>query len=304
MPDFKDLELLVAKIQKELAPTADILHNQYLPGRKSGRKRQIDVLVKDKIGQYEIQIVIDCKDYKKPANVKSVEEFSGLLNDVGAQKGVLVCPAGFSKAAKTRAEGLQIALYSPVDTDPHKWTVNPAIPVLCEFRDAGMSFGLSTSTPVPFQMPYDFQFVNPVTNSDGEDQRTMSEIAMHLWNKGELPVEPGTHEELRIFGGNPHMDNGHGMNVPVDLWVNLVVRQNLFFGMIPITKISGFKDEIEGGIITNAFKTGVLNAGNVWDEWKRIEKVEDCGLPPVLRLRGLVGWDVTHPDRSCIQRGG
>ncbi len=29
-------------------------------------------------------------------------------------KGVPVCPKGFSEAAKTRAEGLQIDLYSPV----------------------------------------------------------------------------------------------------------------------------------------------------------------------------------------------
>ncbi len=300
MSDFKDLELLVAKIQKELAPTAEVLHNQYLPGRKSGRKRQIDVLVKDRIGQYEIQIVIDCKDYKKPADVKSVEEFSGLLDDVGAQKGVLVCPSGFSETAKTRAEGLQIALYSPFDTDLHKWTINPAIPAICDFRDAAMSFGLSVSVPLPFQMPYDFQSVNPVTDATGEPQGTMIDIAMRRWNMGELPSQPGVHEKLQIFGDTPHMDNGYGMNIPVDLWVSLTVRRNLFYGMMPITKISGFKDEIGGGVITNAFETGVLDPDKVWDEWERIEKEGDCGLPPVLGLQGLIGWDAAHPERASI----
>ena len=300
MPDFEDLELLVAKIQMELAPTAQVLHNQRLPGRKSGRQRQIDVLVKDKIGQYDIQIVIDCKDYKKPADVKSVEEFFGLLDDVGAQKGVLVCPSGFSQTAKTRAEGLQIDLYSPVDTDTHKWTASPTIPVVCDFRGAAISFGISVSGPYPFQMPYDFQNVNQVVSASGEETGTMLGIAMQLWNDGELPTEPGEHEKLLVFGDNPHMDNGLGMNIPVDLWIGLTVQQSIFYGMMPITKISGFKDEIGGGVITNAFETGVLDADKVWEEWKQISRIEECDLPPVMHLQGLIGWDIDHPERRSI----
>ena len=83
----RDLELLVAKIQKQLAPDSEVLHDVKLDGRESNRKRQIDVLVRQRIGQYEIQIVIDCKDYARPVDVKGVEEFYGLLLDVGAQKG-------------------------------------------------------------------------------------------------------------------------------------------------------------------------------------------------------------------------
>ena len=47
----RDLELLVAKIQKELAPDSEVLHDVKLVGRKSKRERQIDVLVRQKIGQ-------------------------------------------------------------------------------------------------------------------------------------------------------------------------------------------------------------------------------------------------------------
>ena len=176
MADFRDLEQLVASIQRQLAPKAKVLHNQLLPGRKSGRRRQIDVLVYDRIGQYDIQIVIDCKDYKSPADVKSVEEFYGLLDDVGAQKGVLVCPAGFTSTAKKRAEGLQIDLYSPVDTDPHKWTAKAKIPAICDFRRAALSFGLAVSGPYPFTMPYDFQFINQVVTPNGEAKGTLFEI--------------------------------------------------------------------------------------------------------------------------------
>ena len=146
----------VAEIQQQLAPTADVLHNVFLDGRSSGVKRQIDVLVRENIGQYEINIIIDCKDYSTPVDVKGVEEFDGLLRDVGAQKGVLVCPRGFTSTAKKRAEGLQIDLYSPIDTDAHKWQARVTIPALCDFRNARVDFGLRFSAPYPFRMPYDF----------------------------------------------------------------------------------------------------------------------------------------------------
>jgi hypothetical protein len=124
----RELEILVTKIQKQLAPKAEVLHNVMLDGRNSKIKRQIDVLVRERVGQYEIQIIIDCKDYNRPVDIKAVEEFYGTQCDVGAQKGVLVCPKGFTAAAKTRAAGLQIDLYSPFDTDAHKWQVKATIP--------------------------------------------------------------------------------------------------------------------------------------------------------------------------------
>lgn len=152
----RELELLVARIQQQLAPKADVRHNVMLDGRHSKRKRQIDVLVSEKIGQYDIKIIIDCKDYKSLVDVKGVEEFSGLLDDVGGQKGVLVCPRGFTSTAKTRAESLQIDLYSPVDTNAHKWKANVTIPATCDFRNVQMSFTITGSAPYPLKLAGNF----------------------------------------------------------------------------------------------------------------------------------------------------
>lgn len=298
MADFRELEKLVANIQKQLAPNATVLHNQYLPGRKSKRSRQIDVLVRDKVGQYDIQIIIDCKDHKSPADVKSVEEFYGLLDDVGAQKGVLVCPAGFTGTAKTRAESFQIDLYSPVDTDPHKWTAKVQIPTICDFRRAAVSFGLSVTGAWPFQMPYDFQFKNQIFDPSGAPYGTPFEILIERWNEGELPIEPGIHKNLRIFGDSPHMDNGYGNKVPIALWGNINVQKDLFYGLMPITRISGFKDEIRGGVITNAFTTGIVSPDEVFDTWTPIASEENAPLTPVIAIRGLVGWDRDFPNQG------
>ncbi len=194
MPDKKqsqELELLVTKIQQVLAPHAEVTHDAKLIGRKSNRSRQIDVLVRDKIGNYDIMIVIDCKDYNRPVDVKGVEEFWGLIDDVGAHKGALVCPKGFSRAAKERALGLQIDLYSPVDTDPHKWQVKAAAPALCDFREARISFGLSQSDPLPFKIPGDFYSSLTAFDDKKNSLDTMLKATMKRWNEGRFPIDPG-----------------------------------------------------------------------------------------------------------------
>jgi hypothetical protein len=88
------------------------------------------------------------------------------------------------------------------------------------------------------------------------------------------------------------MDNGQGRIVPVTLWVSLKVVQDLFFGQYPIQKISGFKDEISGGVIANAFTVGLLDPGQVEKCWRKLEKESDAPIKPVLTMQGLVGWDV------------
>lgn len=289
--DFLDLEKLVAKIQAQLAPNAEILHDQKLDGRKSGRKRQIDVLVRDRIGQYEIMIVIDCKDYKKPADVKSVEEFYGLCDDVGAQKGVLVCPTGFSAAAKTRADGLQIDLYSPVDTDEHKWKLSPEIPAFVDFRSAAISFGIRSSSPYPFMMPQNF--FEALCAYDEADNKlgTPLEVATRKWNDGIFPDDVGFHKDVNIFDHDITLvDNGYGKKIPVELYCGLHIRAEYYFGMFPITRISGFKDEIRGGVITNAFEVGILSPEEVSETWKKVNALEDAPVSPVIGLTGRVAW--------------
>lgn len=75
-PEWLQLETLIADIQQQLAPGAKVTHNATLPGYDSETNRQIDVLVEQSIGQFSMSIVIDCKDYKKPVDVKGVEDSS------------------------------------------------------------------------------------------------------------------------------------------------------------------------------------------------------------------------------------
>jgi hypothetical protein len=301
MPAYKDLEILVARIQQQLAPRAKVTHNTRLMGRHTQRMRQIDVLVKDKVAQFDINIVIDCKDYKNPVDVKGVEEFYGLLDDVGAQKGVLVCPKGFTETAKVRAEGYQIDLYSPVDTDPHKWQVKVTMPALCDFRNAAISFGVAFSAPLPFRILPKF-FNNPVfSRQTGKNLGTIAGCAVEKWNRGDFPTDVGAHENLPIFDEEVTSDNGYGLQAPMHLYVGLYVTRDLYFGQQPITKISGFKDEIKGGVIANAFQVGMLDPEEVEKSWTKIKDETEAPIHAVIKMVGLVGW--VEPKSERIMSG-
>ena len=82
----------------------EITKNAHIVGRFSGVKRQIDVLVQFVNKESVISIIIvECKHYAQRINVKIVDSFIGCLEDVGADKGIIVSEKGFTKAAINRA---------------------------------------------------------------------------------------------------------------------------------------------------------------------------------------------------------
>ena len=289
-PEWQQLELLVAAIQRELAPGATVTHNAKLPGLQSETDRQIDVLVEQNIGQYVLRIIIDCKDYATPVDVKGIEEFFGLVQDVGAHKGALVCPAGFTKSAKKRAKKLQVDLYSPADTDPHKWQVHLALPVLCDFRATRIAFAIRCTAPVPFLLPEHF-YELPVFSNNDEKLGTLFDLACERWNEGALPIEPGEHDRVAVFADTvTKIENGYGMLVPVELKVSLAVTRRLYIGHVPIEQLRGLKDEQTGSVITNAFKLKALDPVQVQNHWTKVERETELPFLPFLRVVGLHCW--------------
>lgn len=85
-----------------------------LPGRHSGIDRQVDVLITGPFAGGTVECataVIDCKLYHRNVNVSDVSSFAVLVDDVGADFGVLVTNRGFSAAAQRLAEQRRIRLY-------------------------------------------------------------------------------------------------------------------------------------------------------------------------------------------------
>jgi hypothetical protein len=99
----------VADVLAFLANDAAVVErNVQMPGAKSNADRQIDVKVTGRIfGAGNATMVVDCKRNKKSLDVIAVGAFLGLVEDVGADIGLLVTTTGASEAAYTHAKSVR-----------------------------------------------------------------------------------------------------------------------------------------------------------------------------------------------------
>lgn len=114
--DWRDYEEYIAgKLEEWGGEGAEVLIDQKLPGTISKVDRQIDALV---TGAFVGGVVpkataaVDCKCYGRKVDVKDVEAFIGLVEDVQTDFGLLITTQGFSKAANRRAERRGIRLHT------------------------------------------------------------------------------------------------------------------------------------------------------------------------------------------------
>jgi len=118
---WKEFESIIKRLQGSFSKDAVVTANEKLLGKNSLRYRQIDVAVRTKIGTENILIIVECKKWTRKPDVKAVEAFAGVKEDVGAQIGIMVSTAGFTSAARNTARAKNISLYRYEDTRNVGW---------------------------------------------------------------------------------------------------------------------------------------------------------------------------------------
>jgi hypothetical protein len=147
----------------------DLLKQDFhIIGKYSKRSRQIDIYIQQNINNIEFITIIDCKNYNKKINVKTVESFISMVEDVGADYGIIISELGFTKSALLRAvnnpRGIDLDIYDFKDITHHLqgesafpnagdnmvfviapfgWIVDAKkseIPVLCLLYKKGLTF--------------------------------------------------------------------------------------------------------------------------------------------------------------------
>lgn len=109
--DWKKYENEIFEAFKAAYPNAKISFNQKIVGRYSKIERQIDVLIEGRIAGKKIRLVIDGKYYSKKIDVKEVDSFISMVEDIDAVQGILVTSKGYSEGAINRA------YYGPTDIE-------------------------------------------------------------------------------------------------------------------------------------------------------------------------------------------
>lgn len=101
--EWKLYELEVADEFRRIYPDATVTVDVKIRGRHTERLRQIDVLVKNCVIDGEVTtLAIDAKLYKNGVDVKDVESFIGMLDDIGIKYGYLITQKKFSTTAIKR----------------------------------------------------------------------------------------------------------------------------------------------------------------------------------------------------------
>jgi hypothetical protein len=125
--DWRMYERLVARLMADqLSTEFCVTPNASVIGAITGIKRQIDVLIETRHDtDNSRRIIVDAKRRKRKIDVKEVESFRGMMEDVGATHGYLVCPNGHTAAAEKRAQTAVSIRLLPLDHlddfDPRTW---------------------------------------------------------------------------------------------------------------------------------------------------------------------------------------
>lgn len=285
-PKWKKFEAFVANIQEYLTPHAKVTQNEFIPG-KSGVKRQIDIVVRYNLGQFDMLIVIDCKDWKNPVDIGDVGSFADLAEDVGANKGAIVCNAGFTSGALKRAQQKGIELLKVADVENKDWPVKLSIPMLCDFRYIEYSsYSVSHSAPTPFMIPgTDPQYLE-IYNKNGELIDMITNLIKKAWNENKFPNEPGEHRDLTFVEEDAYFKVDDVLYGPAEIKADIFVNKKMYFGGLPLEECKGFHNEATGGFVTRSFKTTKLDIVDVQENWRQLDSEDELAIKPVMILYG------------------
>ena len=111
-PKWKKFEKLVNAVHAARSEGAKVTYDDKVVGKRTGRERQIDISVRFEDSFYSYFVVVECKDYKSAVPISDVEAFKTKLEDVGADKGVMVASHGFQRGAIETAKAHNIELFT------------------------------------------------------------------------------------------------------------------------------------------------------------------------------------------------
>jgi len=301
---WKRFEKLAYEIQRELSPNARVTLNDSILGADSKTNRQIDISIRENIGQYCILVVIDCKDYKEPVDVKDLEEFAGLVRDVRANKSAIISSNGFTEAAVNVAKTHGIDLFRLVDTKSVDWRTYVAIPAL--LQRTYMKFSMSVAGIGHIVLPADPEdLINlDLHRDDGTDIGDVKRILHAMWDKQEIPHVPGTRE---LLIGKDLTVHFMGRKSKVDVSATVLVVTEFYFGPLPVD-VRGLHDVRDGGLITRKLRTGIIEPAKIYKGlvpgWNRIDDPLKLSVRPVMTLSFSDAYSGEEPEGSNNQPEG
>jgi hypothetical protein len=163
---------------------------------KRTRKREIDVLITAHVAGYPVNIAIGCKNEGKPLDTNAVDNFAGILEDVGipVRQGILVSSKGYTSDAQdaAAARGIRTLVFEGLSADRLGQEINAALKAVVYLLVS--QFNLSFLPYVPEGWTHDERFITAVLDRDDEPPVTeILNAVWQLWVSGKIPDTIGEH---------------------------------------------------------------------------------------------------------------
>lgn len=218
LQEWRKLELLVAKIERALDGTDAVIKSpDRLTDTVTGRKREVDVSVRQTIGSKEVVVIFECRKQGRKQNITWLEQIITKTRNLNAAAVVAVSSSGFSASCKALAEkeGIELREIEQISiTEIQQWASFKV------FSSCIRKFGikaLKIDLPKPYGgLDFDEIMGNKLAEAmrsdsvntkflvvdDMPDLVSAGEIVMHSINAGKLPdveqVKDGFHETRRL----------------------------------------------------------------------------------------------------------
>jgi hypothetical protein len=129
MKKGRALERLVETVERALSgtPGVKIESPKSLEDRITGGRREHDVVLTFSSGHHELIVAIECRDRSRVVTVNDVESFWSKCQDTGTNRGIIVSPKGFSKAAVAKARVRGIGCLSLAQAKQFNWLLVPGV---------------------------------------------------------------------------------------------------------------------------------------------------------------------------------
>jgi hypothetical protein len=240
-------------------------HNVFLDGKDG--PRQIDVFLKGKVGPFDVTTIVECKDYAKNINVTAIDALHSKMQDVNAQKAVLVARKGFSRTAIKKAKRLGISLCTAHSAKSEKWKFQLEVPLIIKELSCELSQPSFMFRAIPNQKGVRLDEFCGVP---------LPKILGEYWNNNQIKCQDGTNEH--IF--RPQLPEPHYVYVPdgrkleiFDFHIKMFMKQAYYFGYfndLESSKYIEFIEEKERHVIFDPkdlsdYRTKMVNYGKYED---------------------------------------
>jgi hypothetical protein len=289
MPRWREFENLAEKILAELHPMATVKRNDFIYGRLTETKRQIDVSIRWNSGDDEYLTIVQAKDHGRRANIKVVDEFLSVIKDVGATGGILICRSGFTGRAHTYARNCGVSLLNLHDAQSTNWSLQLTIPIIWIELTPNVQIGHQVELKVGDSLPTTDPLGAPLTNDGGKTRINPVSTFEKYWNgpaaARELGVEHRVPVQAEAVQAMVRTANGTTELRPVhEFNIIYTTMQKAWLGRFQPAQCRGLIDYLD----EQAFTASYLPLSEIPvqrdDQWQEI----DDPAKVVVSIRGTV----------------